>query len=146
MALCAHLLDLSLHVANALADPPPLDLNLLLTEPTTGTHTTAPPTDLSVIGIGADETRQQVMQARGFDLQPAFVCARVLGEYLEDDLRAVEHPRFHGQLEVSLLTWTQIFVADDQIECTFQLHLSQRVDFSHSDEVGRIDRAAPLHI
>src|SRR6185437_9758344 len=99
-------------VLHALADAPPLDLDLLLTETTAGPHPTSPAADLTVIGVGADEARHQVVQTRRLDLEAAFVRACVLGEDLEDDLGPVHHPGLQLQLEVALLAGRQVLVAD----------------------------------
>src|SRR5258708_38456948 len=87
-----------------------------------------------------------MVQARRFDLQPALVGTRVLGEDLEDHLCAVEHTNLELQLEVALLSRAQVVVADDQVECALELQLAQLVQLAHADEMGRGDPRAPLDV
>jgi hypothetical protein len=87
-----------------------------------------------------------MVQARCFDLQPALVGPRVLGEDLEDDLGPVEHTNLELELEVALLSRAQVVVADDQIECTLELELAQLVQLAHADEVGGVDSRASLDV
>ena len=86
------------------------------------------------------------MQPGRLDLQPALVGTCVLSEDLEDDLRPVEHARLQLQLEVALLAGTQVLVADDQVERSFDLHVAQRRDLAHADEVRWIDLGSPLDV
>jgi hypothetical protein len=146
MTLRAHLFDFLLYIAHAPADATPLDLDLLLTKTTARSNSAAPPTDLTVIGIRADKSWQQVMQTRSLDLQAAFMRARMLRKDLEDDLGPVEDTRLHIQLEVALLARAQIFVADDDVERAFELHVAQLFYLAHTYEVRRVDLAAALHV
>ena len=91
MALRAHLLDLLLQVAHAPPNAAALNFYLLLTKSTAGPHSPSPSTNLAVVGICADKTRQQVMKARSLDLEPSFVGACMLGKDLQDELGAIEH-------------------------------------------------------
>jgi hypothetical protein len=125
VALVADLLDLTVEVTDALADAAPLDLDLLLTETTARPHPTSPTTNLAVVGVGTDQPRQEVMQACGLDLKPAFVRPRVLGKDLEDDLRPIQDSGLDLELEVSLLARAQVLVADDNVEATLELHVAQ---------------------
>ncbi len=72
--------------------------------------------------------------------------ARVLGKDLEDHLRAVEDAGLQLELEVALLTRTQVVIADDEIEATFELELAQLLDLAHADEMRGVDSRAALHI
>src|SRR5207247_824669 len=114
VALGSDQLDLAIEIADALADTAALDLDLLLAEAAARPHSPAPPTDLPVVGISADQPRQQVMQPRRFDLQATFVRARMLGEDLEDDLGAIEHAGLDRQLEVALLARAEVLVASSE--------------------------------
>src|SRR5690349_16599362 len=133
------MLDLAVEVADALADAPALHLDLLLAEASARPHSPTPPANLTVVRVGADQSRQQVMQARRLDLQTAFVCAGVLGEDLEDDLGAVEHPRLDRQLQVALLSRAQVLVADDEVELALELQIAQGLHLAHADEMRRVD-------
>src|SRR5262249_36906947 len=93
VALRAHLLDLAVEVADPLANAPPLDLDLLLAEAAARPHSPTPAAHLAVVGVGADQPWQQVVQPCRLDLQPALMGARVLSKDLEDDLRPIEHAR-----------------------------------------------------
>src|SRR5207237_1292439 len=104
VALGADLLDLPIEVAHPLPDAAALDLDLLLAETAASPHAPSPAAHLAVVRVGADQTRQQVMESSRLHLQPSFVSARVLGEDLEDDLGPVEDPSLDLQLEVALLT------------------------------------------
>jgi hypothetical protein len=146
VTLGTHLLDLLLCVANSLANTALLDLDLLLTKTTARSDSTSPPTDLTVVGIRPDQSWQQVMQTRRFDLQAALMGAGMLGKDLEDDLGPIEDARLDVQLQVALLSRAQVFVADDEVERTFQLHVAQRLDLAHSNEVRRIDLGPALHV
>jgi hypothetical protein len=146
VALRPDLLDLSVEVSHPLADSPPLNLDLLLAKTPASPHPTSTPTNLSVICVCADESGQKVMEACGLDLQAAFMSARVLGEDLQDDLGAVEHPRLQLQLEVALLSRAQVLIADDKVELAFHLHGAQSFHLAHADEMGGIDLGATLEI
>jgi hypothetical protein len=146
MTLAAHLFDLAFEVTHPLTDPPSLDFDLLLTETATGSNTATTPTNLAVVCVRADQPRQEVMQPCRFDLQAAFVRARVLGEDLEDHLSAVEDPGLQLELEVPLLPGTQVLVAHDHVKTAFQPHRLQLFDLAHANEVPGIDLAAALHI
>jgi len=146
VSLCAHLLDLSVEVADPLADAAALDLDLLFTESTARPHSPSAPTDLPVVRVGADQARQQVVQASSFDLQSSFMRAGVLGKDLEDDLGPIQHTGLDGQLQVALLAWTQVLVADDQVELAFKLQVAERLDLAPADEVRGIDFGPPLHV
>src|SRR6266566_2684131 len=61
--LRAHLLDLALEIAHALADASAFDLDLLLTETAAGSHPTSAATDLAVVCVGADQPGEQMVKA-----------------------------------------------------------------------------------
>ena len=146
VALGAHLLDLSVQVAHPLANPPLLDLDLLLAKAPARSHPSPPSAHLPVVGVRTDQPRQKVMQARRLDLQAPFMGAGVLSEDLQDHLGPVEHPRLQRQLEVSLLSRAQVLVAHDQVEGALLPHLAQRLDLAHPYEMSRVDIASSLHV
>ena len=146
MALSADLLDLPIEVAHPLPDAAALDLDLLLAETAASPHSPSPAAHLAVVRVGADQTRQQVMESSRLHLQPSFVSARVLGEDLEDDLGPVEDPSLDLQLEVALLTRAEVLVADHKVELPLELHVAKLVDLAHADEVRRVDLGPPLHV
>ncbi len=139
VALRTHLLDLALEVAHTLAYAPALDLDLLLAETSPGPHPTSPASDLAVVRVRADESRQEVVQPGRLDLQPALVSPGVLGEDLEDHFCAVEHANLELELQVALLPRAQVVVADDKIECALELELAELIQLAHADEVGGVD-------
>src|SRR5207237_95975 len=75
--LGAYLFDFPVEITDPFPDAPALDLDLLLAESTPGPHSPSPPADLAVVRVRPDQARQQVMQPSRFDLEPAFVRARV---------------------------------------------------------------------
>src|SRR3989442_999363 len=68
VALSADLLDLPVEVPHPFPDPPALHFDLLLAESAACPHSPTPPTNLTVVGVGADQPRQEVMQPRRLDL------------------------------------------------------------------------------
>jgi hypothetical protein len=54
-------------------------------------------------------------QLRKFDLQLALETARPLGEYVEDQARAIEHATTERLLEVALLAGRQSVVEQHQV-------------------------------
>src|SRR5262245_16093254 len=128
VALPPHLLDLAVQVTDAFADAPPLGLDLLLARTAAGADTATQASDLAVVRVGTDEAREQVMQARGFDLQAALVGPRVQGKDFEDHFSAIEHPAFQRSFEVSLLPRAQVLVANEHVESALAHHFAQRVD------------------
>src|SRR5260370_5114 len=108
--------------------------------------TTSPAADLAVVRIRADESRQEVVQPRGLDLQPALVRTRVLGEDLEDHFGAVEHANLELELQVALLPRAQVVVADDKIECALELELAELIQLAHADEVTGIASSPALYV
>ena len=146
VSLRAHLLDLSVEVADPLADAAALDLDLLFAESTARPHSPSAPTDLPVIRIRTDQARQKVVQTGGLDLEPPFMGARMLGKDLEDDLRPVQHSGLEVELEVALLARAQVVVADDQVERALKPQLAERLDLAPADEVRGIDLGPSLHV
>src|SRR5581483_2002945 len=144
--LRAHLLDLLVEVADPLADAPALALDLLLAGTAAGPHSPPPPARLAVVRPRADQAGQQVMKARRLDLQPALVRPGVLGEDLEDHLRAVEDAHLQFALEVPLLARRQVLVADDDVERALVPESAQLLDLPHADEVRRLDLRTALHV
>src|SRR5258706_62455 len=106
----------------------------------------SPSADLAIVSVGADQPRQQVMQPSCLHLQATFMGSRVLGEDLEDDLGAVEHPGLDIKLQVALLPRAQILVADDEVELAFELQVPQRLDLAHADEMRGVHFGPPLHL
>jgi hypothetical protein len=70
----------------------------------------------------------------------------MLGKDLEDDLGPIEDARLDVQLQVALLSRAQVFIANDEVERTFQLHVAQGFDLAHSYEMRRIDLGPALHV
>src|SRR5207245_362852 len=146
VALGAHLFDLPVEVAHPLANPASLDLDLLLAETAARPHSPPPSAHLAVVRVGSDQPWQKVMQTSCFHLQASLMGARVLGEYLEDDLGAVAHSGLDLELQVALLTGAEVFIADAEVELALELHVSQPLDLAHPDEMRRVDVRSPLHI
>ena len=142
LALVADLLQLPLEVLQAAADAPPLHLDLLLTRAAPGSDAA----DLPVVVVRADQPRQQVVELGRLDLQPALPSARVLGEDVEDQLRAVDHAQPQLALEVPLLAGAQVLVADQDVVADLVLGLPQLFDLALADEQGRLDLGPALDV
>src|SRR5207249_5514686 len=108
VSLRPHLLQLSLQVSQALADPASLDLDLGLAGASTG----ADAAHLAVVVIGPDQPRKQVVELGRLHLQSTLPGASVLREDVEDQLGAVDDPRLELLFEVALLARAQVLVAD----------------------------------
>ena len=89
--------------------------------------------------------REVVLELRQLDLELALGAARVLGEDVEDQLRAVDHARLEQVLEPPLLARDELVVDEQRLgvrirECTLQL-----VELSLADVRGRIGTHPRLH-
>src|SRR5438874_2347588 len=146
MALVPHLFDLPVEVAHPPANPASLDLDLLLAKTAAGPHSPPPPAHLAVVGVRADQPWQEVVESGCLHLQAPLMGAGMLGEYLEDDLGAIEHPGLDLELEVALLAGTQVLIADHEVERALELHVPQRLDLAHPDEMRGVDVGSPLHV
>src|SRR5439155_27226380 len=74
----------------------------------------------------AAHTRQVVLELGELDLELALGTDGMLGEYVEDELRAVDDPCLEGVHEQSLLRRLQLVVDDQNVgrraaECLLQL-------------------------
>ncbi len=100
MARAAHLLQLLLQPHDAVADQPPVSLDLRLA----GAAEEAEAAALALqMGPGAHQPAALVLQMREFDLQRALAGARALAENIEDQAGAVDDLAVPGRLQVALL-------------------------------------------
>ena len=141
-ALRAHLRQLLLQVAHALADAPALDLDLGLA----GAAARADAAHLPVVVVRADQPRQQVPELGRLDLQPALTGAGVLGEDVQDQLGPVHHPQAELLLQVALLAWAQVLVADHQVQLQVLAAVADLVHLAAAHEQGRLDLAPALDV
>ena len=107
----------------------------------------AAPADAALLPLqvapAAHQPGAEVLQARQFDLQLAFVAARALGEDFQDQQRAVVHRQADGALQVALLHRAQGLVEQHLLGA---FGLGQCADFlglAAAHEQGRIGRLAP---
>jgi hypothetical protein len=92
----------------------------------------------------ARKPRQQIIQLGKLHLKLAFARARAAREDVKDELRAVENLAADPGLEVSLLTGSQLFVEDNQIEMFSFGDEAQLLRFPASDEKRRVRLQALL--
>jgi hypothetical protein len=72
------------------------------------------------VGPAADQARGQVLQLGQFHLQLALVALGALGENVEDQAGAVEHPHIQALFQVALLGRRQRVVEDDDFDLVGQ--------------------------
>jgi hypothetical protein len=125
-----------------LADHPAVELDLLFA----GAAAHAGTAGLALqVGPAPDQPRAEVLQAREFDLQLAFVRAGALREDFQDEKGPVVHRDIERSLEVALLRRTQCLVEDD-LACA--MHQRQFLDFvglAAAHEKGGVGRLALAH-
>ena len=68
------------------------------------------------VSPAANQTRGQVLQLRQFHLQLALVGGGALGENVEDQAGAVQHPDLQALFQVALLGRRQRVVEDDDLD------------------------------
>src|SRR5438132_2198989 len=126
--LLADLFDLTVELADPMADPPAVALEFLLAR-APGADTGAQAGEVAA----PLEARQEMMQLRRFHLQAAFLGASSLREDVEDQLGAVDHLEVELFLQVALLAWGELFVEDEQVEVSLVLQGMQGLDLALAD-------------
>ena len=90
------------------------------------------------------EAREKIIQLRELHLELAFARARVRGENIEDELRAVDHAAANSLLHVAKLNGREIVVDNHERNTVeFRFH-ADFVDFAAAYERGGIERFANL--
>ena len=107
--LLPHLLDLPLERRYAVADQPPVRLQLRLARAARAD----PPLQPLQVGPLAAQPRQDVLVLGQLHLEPALPRPRVLGEDVQDERRAVQHLHLEGLLQRALLGRRELIVEDD---------------------------------
>src|SRR5205823_10891528 len=97
-ALLADLLDVTVELADAMPNAPPVTLELLLTG-AAGAHACAQAREVAT----TLQAWQEMMQLRGLHLQAALLGASSLGKDVQDQLGAVDHLDVELALQVALL-------------------------------------------
>ena len=90
------------------------------------------------------KARQQVIELGEFHLQLAFAAARMAGENIEDQLRAVDDAAVHAALQVALLHRSQIAVEDNQRGLVRVRLGANLIEFAAADDGGRVHGLAHL--
>src|SRR3954471_5188084 len=98
-------------MAHAPVNLPAVSFKLSLTRPA-GADATA---QLRHLNTPPSESRQHVFQLRQFDLQLSFAGSSVLGEDVEDELRAVDHSDIDYFFDIALLRGGEVVVKQNQI-------------------------------
>ena len=76
-----------------------------------------------------------------FDLQLALVGARALGEDVEDESRAVNHPPVQALLQVALLGGTQPVIDEHDLGAARVEQLAEFLELASADQVAGVDLA-----
>ena len=122
-ALAADVLDLATHRLDPLPDPAAVRLQLRLAGPA-GSDPAAEPRQQHA---APRQPRQQVVELRQLDLEPALARARPAREDVEDQLRAVERLALDLLLQVALLGRRELLVEEHQLgllQGAARLHLA----------------------
>jgi len=94
------------------------------------------------MGPAPDQTRRQVLQARQFDLQLAFMAARALGKNLENQQGAVVDRQAEHPLQIALLGRAQGLVKQDFAGAGLQRKHLDLVGLAAANEQRGIRRPA----
>ena len=111
-ALHFDLVETLLQLLDARAEQATVDFELGLARTAQADRTAALALEM---GPAAHQSRRQVLELGQFDLQLAFVRSRALGEDVENQSGAIDHPAFGELLEIALLHRTQGVVDQDQV-------------------------------
>ena len=104
---------------------------------------TPPPEPLEVLPH-APHALQRVLELGQLDLELALGGVRVLGEDVQDDRRAVDHPHLQRILERALLARRKLVVRDDHLCIDRRQQLAQLVELARPEVGARIGAAAVL--
>jgi hypothetical protein len=89
--------------------------------------------------------RQVVLELRELDLELALGAASVLGEDVEDQLRAIDHPCLEQVLETPLLTRRELVVDDQRLGARLPERALELVELPLADVGARIRPQPRLH-
>ena len=126
-----------LELGDAAAGQPPVGLELRLARPA---RADAAAESLEVLPHAA-HPRQVVLELRELDLELALGAARVLGEDVEDQLRAVDDPRLEEVLEPALLRGLELVVDEQRLGAGLAVGVLQLFELPLAD-VGARDPGA----
>ena len=82
--------------------------------------------------------RQVVLELRELDLELALGAARVLGEDVEDQLRAVDDPRLEQVLEAALLRRVELVVDEQRLGAGLAVRVLQLLELALADVGARV--------
>jgi hypothetical protein len=139
--LAAHVVELTIQYADALRDPPAIDFEFGFT----GTARPDAAAEPREVGADADEIRLPVAQLREFHLQFAFAAARVPGEDVEDQHRAVDDRQRHDLFQILSLPGAQVVEHEQQIRACVFGDIGNLSRFAAADQRCGIDALASLH-
>jgi hypothetical protein len=147
LADLAHRLDVAAQLGHAVADAPPVQLDLRLTGATATDPDAAggPAADLPRQGLAPSaQAREQVRQLGELDLRLAVPRAGVLREDVEDQGGPVDHLDLELVLELAQLAGRELAVADHGVRVGGAHGVAELGDLARADEGGGIGPAAAL--
>src|SRR5438552_1970623 len=96
--------------------------------------------------LSSARTPAFVSALRRVDLQPDLPGPGVLGEYVQDQLGAIDDSQLELALQVALLARAQILVADQDVVAGAVLRLAELLHLAFADEQRGIDLGPALDI
>ena len=93
----------------------------------------------------AAHAREVVLELGKLDLELALGAPRVLGEDVQDQLRAVDDPRIQRVLEVALLRRGQLVVDEERLRSRFAVCALQLLELPLADVRAAVGTVAVLH-
>ena len=139
-ALAADDLELAVEHGHALLNPAPVDFEFGFA----GAAAADSAAKLREIRSDADQVRLPVAQLREFDLKLTFAAARVPGEDIEDQHRAVDDRQRNDLLEVLALARPQVVEHEQQLGVEFLGQVGDLVRLPAADQRRWIDVVAAL--
>src|SRR5690606_2112226 len=140
-APAADVLDGALQRGDAVADAAPVNLELRLTGAARADATTQAAHRLTAAG----QARQLVLELRQLHLHLRFAPASVLGEDVEDHLRAVEHLELRQRLDLPRLRRGELPVEDDEVSVLVERERHRLLQLALADHGPVIGLGTPLH-
>ena len=129
-----HLLELFADDVDALADQPPVRLDLRFA----GAAEKAEAAALALkVGPRPDQTAFLIDEMGELDLEAPFPCPRPLPEDLQDETGAVEHLGVPCRLEVPLLNRSERMIDDDELGVLGADETRELLDLAGAEESGR---------
>jgi hypothetical protein len=92
----------------------------------------------------AGEAREHIFQLREFHLQTSFGRAGAMGEYIEDQLSAVDDLDVNCVFEIALLRWRELVVDNQDIGLMRFRKFFQLPDFSLAEQSSGVKDGADL--